>query len=254
MPVNGPTWGGVGHALDAPDLDLVHGQAKRRVPEVHGRLTWPLRAKKHTGVEEPNSLGPERRLRSRFRGGARHIFVNRDTRLVLLILGTGANQHFRIARKVGRLHEGRFVEQDDVRPGAPGLRCSEHHPIHIHVGSGGEVFGHNVGRQVFGVLVAWQDGAAALFSLDPEVFSYLDPSGGESFAAFQSRIRAALQRILRPGEPLPLIVGHGGMIMALSIPPGQPVSNPRKVGNCAFLFIEGASRESSDMWEISSLR
>ena len=73
-------------------------------------------------------------------------------------------------------------------------------------------------------------------------FWYAAPPGGEKYADFQARIGAAVERAVAAG-PLPLIVGHGGMIMALSYEEGAPLETLFKVGNCAVLRAEYAAAD-----------
>jgi probable phosphoglycerate mutase len=71
-------------------------------------------------------------------------------------------------------------------------------------------------------------------------FWYAAPPGGERYADFQARIRDAVDRAVAAG-PMPLIVGHGGMIMALSYEEGAPPETLFKVGNCAVLRADYAA-------------
>lgn len=63
------------------------------------------------------------------------------------------------------------------------------------------------------------------------------PPGGESFTDFRARIIRAVDRVLMQGS-LPLVVGHGGMVMALSVPDHGGVEDGFRVGNAAILRAE----------------
>lgn len=63
------------------------------------------------------------------------------------------------------------------------------------------------------------------------------PPGGESFMDFRARIIRATDRVLMQ-ESLPLVVGHGGMVVALSLPDGAGLDAAFRVGNAAILRAE----------------
>ena len=63
------------------------------------------------------------------------------------------------------------------------------------------------------------------------------PPGGESFMDFRARIIRAVNRVLMQ-ESLPLVVGHGGMVMALSVPDHGGLEDGFRVGNAAILRAE----------------
>lgn len=63
------------------------------------------------------------------------------------------------------------------------------------------------------------------------------PPGGERFEDFRARMIRAVDRVLMQ-ESLPLIVGHGGMVMALSLPDHAGLEEAFRVGNAAILRAE----------------
>ena len=63
------------------------------------------------------------------------------------------------------------------------------------------------------------------------------PPGGEAFTDFRARIIRAVDRVLMQ-ESLPLIVGHGGMVVALSLADHEGLDAAFRVGNAAILRAE----------------
>ena len=64
------------------------------------------------------------------------------------------------------------------------------------------------------------------------------PPRGESFTDFRARIIRAMDRILMQEGGPPLVVGHGGMIMALSVPDHAGPEDAFRVANAAILRAE----------------
>ena len=77
---------------------------------------------------------------------------------------------------------------------------------------------------------------------------YLDPPNGEKFSDFQQRILRGLRRALDADDGLPVIVAHGGMIIALR----EYFSfELRGVHNCAiYLFDRGKVEGVACPWNI----
>jgi broad specificity phosphatase PhoE len=76
------------------------------------------------------------------------------------------------------------------------------------------------------------------------------PPGGESFLSFRDRVMSAIDRMLTRTE-WPLLVGHGGTIMALSLQPGADLETVLRAGNCALLRVEYS--DSAAQWRFSAL-
>lgn len=65
---------------------------------------------------------------------------------------------------------------------------------------------------------------------------FANPPNGESFTDFRARIRAAVHVIVDADER-PLLVGHGGMVVALGIRDGAALDSVTRVGNCTLLRV-----------------